>query len=141
MPPGSADEQIEDEWSFAQTLRHLVMATDTWLRKAVQGVERPYHPAGLPDSSFAQGSDDSSVFSVGDPDWEEVLRARSDRVGMVREFLETVSDNDLSATRPNPQAPEHQETVLSCMRTILEEEWEHLRYATRDLDITDRRAP
>jgi hypothetical protein len=24
--------------------------------------------------------------------------------------------------------------VLSCLRTILEEEWEHHRYAVRDLD-------
>jgi hypothetical protein len=24
--------------------------------------------------------------------------------------------------------------VLSCLRTILEEEWEHYRYAVRDLD-------
>ena len=28
----------------------------------------------------------------------------------------------------------HAETVLSCLHTILEEEWEHHRYAVRDLD-------
>jgi hypothetical protein len=27
--------------------------------------------------------------------------------------------------------------VRSCLHTILEEEWEHLRYATRDLDALD----
>lgn len=60
---------------------------------------------------------------------------------MVREFLGAVTDDDLSATRPNPHAPEYQETVLSCMRTILEEEWEHLRFVTRDLNTLDERAP
>src|SRR5690348_471754 len=33
MPPGTVDVSIADEWSFAQTLRHLVMATDLWLGK------------------------------------------------------------------------------------------------------------
>lgn len=141
MPPGSVDEQIGGEWSFAQTVRHLVMATDTWLRKAVLGVEQPYHPAGLPDTSFAEDGGDTSVFSVAHPDWPSVLQAREERMGMVRDFLKTVTDDDLPAPRPNPHAPEHQETVLSCVRTILEEEWEHLRYAARDLDALDGSAP
>lgn len=33
MPASAVDEQVDGEWSFAQTLRHLVMATDTWLRR------------------------------------------------------------------------------------------------------------
>src|SRR5690606_34008698 len=49
MPPGTVDVSVDGEWSFAQTLRHLVMATDTWLRRAVLGVADPYHPAGQPD--------------------------------------------------------------------------------------------
>ena len=44
---------------------------------------------------------------------------------------------DSTTTRANPHAPAHAETVLSCLRTILEEEWEHLRYAVRDLDALD----
>jgi len=35
MPPGTVDRRVGGEWSFAQTLRHLVMATDTWLGKPV----------------------------------------------------------------------------------------------------------
>src|SRR5689334_18273721 len=30
MPPGTADVSVAGEWSFAQTLRHLVFATDVW---------------------------------------------------------------------------------------------------------------
>ena len=40
----------------------------------------------------------------------------------------------LAQPRRNPHAQDYPETVLSCLRTILEEEWEHHRYATRDLD-------
>jgi len=54
---------------------------------------------------------------------------------MVRDFLATVTTAELGQTRRNPHAPAHPETVLSCVQTILEEEWEHLRYAVRDLDI------
>ncbi|HYO20178.1 MAG TPA: DinB family protein, partial [Dermatophilaceae bacterium] len=35
MPPGTLDASVAGEWSFAQTLRHLVMATDTWLGRAI----------------------------------------------------------------------------------------------------------
>ncbi len=33
--------------------------------------------------------------------------------------------------------PRVQETTLSCLHTILEEEWEHHRYAVRDLDAIE----
>jgi hypothetical protein len=39
--------------------------------------------------------------------------------------------------RPNPWAPEHEVTVLGCLRVILNEEWEHHRYAVRDLDAIE----
>jgi hypothetical protein len=56
---------------------------------------------------------------------------------MVRDFLATVTSEVLAATRKNPHAPEYQETVLSCLHVILEEEWEHHRYAVRDLDAIE----
>src|SRR4249919_999205 len=35
LPAGSVDVTVAGEWSFAQTLRHLVLATDMWLGKGV----------------------------------------------------------------------------------------------------------
>lgn len=134
LPAGTVDVQVDGEWSFAQTVRHLVMATDTWLRGAVLGVERPYHPVGQPNAEYAEDGHDPSVFADGTPAWDEVLAVRAERVAMVREHLARLTPADLAATRPNPWAPEHRETVLSCLHTILEEEWEHHRYAVRDLD-------
>lgn len=137
LPEGATDVSVEGEWSFAQTLRHLVLATDTWLGKAVLGREQPYHRLGLADDSWADDGRDRSVLWSGTPALEEVLEARADRQAMVRAFLTGVSVEDLAAPRPNPHAPEHEETVLSCLHTIFEEEWEHHRYAVRDLDVVE----
>ncbi len=135
MPPGSVDVSVDGEWSLAQTLRHLVMATDTWLRRAVLEVERPYHPVGLPNAEYETDGHDLSVFSSTAPSWAEVLAARAERVAMVRSFLGTVTPESLAVARTNPWSATQPETTLSCLRTILEEEWEHHRYAVRDLDV------
>jgi hypothetical protein len=140
MPAGTVDVSVDGEWSLAQTLRHLVMATDTWLRRAVLEVDQPYHPIGQPDASYAADGNDPAVFSDTTPTWEEVLRVRADRVGMVRDHLATVTPEDLAAPRRHPWAPQQPETVLSCLHTVLEEEWEHHRYAVRDLDAIEARA-
>ncbi len=140
MPPGTVDESVDGEWSFAQTLRHLVMATDVWLRRAILEVEQPYHPFGQPNVEYAADGNDTSVFSNETPSYDEVLEARAGRVAMVRDFLSTVTPEELATTRRNPWAPEHPETTLSCLQVILEEEWEHLRYAVRDLDAIEARA-
>lgn len=133
MPSGTVDASVDGEWSLAQALRHLVMATDTWLNKAILEEERPYHPAGLPDDGGSDAYDETS-FSAETPSYTEVLAARIGRQAMVRGFIAAVSPDELAAPRRNPHSPEHEESVLSCLRTILEEEWEHHRYAVRDLD-------
>ena len=136
MPAGTVDVSVDGEWSLAQTLRHLVMATDTWLRRAVLGVDQP-HPIGQPNAEYASDGGDVSVFATTAPSWPEVLEVRAGRVAMVRELLATVTADDLDAERRNPWDPGHRESVRSCLHTILEEEWEHHRYAVRDLDTIE----
>ena len=133
MPVGTLDASVDGEWSFTQTLRHLVMATDTWLGRAVLEREQPYHPAGVPDASSSDAYDDSA-FSTEAPTFAEVLEARADRQAMVREHIAALTPDALAEERRNPHDAAYPETVLSCLRTILEEEWEHHRYAVRDLD-------
>ncbi|GIG21622.1 hypothetical protein Cch01nite_23460 [Cellulomonas chitinilytica] len=130
MPDGTVDVSVDGEWSFAQTLRHLVHATDVWLRKAVLEVAQPFHPLGQADTS----SQDEVPPAVTTPPYADVLEARAGRVAMVRDFVATVTPDELAAQRRNPHGPEHPETVLSCLHVILEEEWEHHRFAVRDLD-------
>ncbi|QDP96948.1 DinB family protein [Microlunatus elymi] len=133
MPDGTVDISVGDEWSFAQTLRHLVLATDMWLGKAVLRRRQPFHPLGLIDAASADELD-PAVLAVEDPGFADVLDARADRMGMVRDFLAAVTAEELAEQRPNPHDPQYSETVRSCLHTILEEEWEHQRYAVRDLD-------
>jgi hypothetical protein len=85
--------------------------------------------AGTEDRGF-----DMSILRTVTPSYAEVLEVRAGRVAMVSDFLATVSPDTLASPRRNPHDPEHQETTLSCLHVILEEEWEHHRYAVRDLD-------
>jgi len=43
---------------------------------------------------------------------------------MVRDFLSTVTADELAAPRRHPWNPEDPETTLSCLHVILKEEWE-----------------
>jgi hypothetical protein len=137
MPAGTVDVSMGGEWSFAQTLRHLVMATDVWLRRAILEVEQPFHPIGQPNAEYETDGSDMSVFSTVAPSYAEVLEVRAGHVAMVRSFLATVTSDELASTRKNPWSPEYPETVRSCLHVILAEEWEHHRYAVRDLDAIE----
>ncbi|MFF0338934.1 DinB family protein [Kribbella sp. NPDC004875] len=130
MPEGTVDVSVGGEWSFAQTQRHLVHATDIWFGSAILELDEPHHPIGL-----RYGGTDDGTSPV--PTYAEVLEARAGRLKMVRDYLAEVTAADLESARKNPHAPEHPETVGSCLRVILHEEWEHLRFATRDLDTID----
>jgi len=133
MPAGTVEVSVGGEWSFAQTLRHLVMATDLWLGRAVLGIEQPFHPIGQPHAEYETDGNDMSIFTTVEPSYAEVLEVRAGRVAMVREFLATVTSEELAETRRNPHDPAYPETTLSCLHVILGEEWEHHRYAVRDL--------
>lgn len=133
MPDGTLTASVDGEWSLTQTLRHLVLATDIWLGRAVLRLDQPFHPAGLRDDNESDAFT-GAAFQTSEPTWEEVLATRAGRQAMVRDHLAAVTVEELREARPNPHAPDHAETVLSCLRTILEEEWEHHRYAVRDLD-------
>jgi uncharacterized damage-inducible protein DinB len=140
MPAGTFEKSVGGEWSFAQTLRHLVRATDMWLGRAVLGIEEPFHPFGLADTATEDDSLDMSAFAAVKPSYAEVLEARGNRVAMVRDFLAHVTPDELAATRKNPHDSDYEETTLSCLHVILEEEWEHQRYALRDLDAIDAKS-
>ncbi|MET9313061.1 DinB family protein [Kribbella sp. NPDC003505] len=123
MPSGTADVSVGGEWSFAQTLRHLVHAIDLWFGRSV--LEREdFHPLGL--RYGVAGSPDH-------PPYAEVLEAHAGRFGLVRDFIATVTPAELDTARKNPHNAKP-ETTRSCLHVILEEAWEHYRFATRDLD-------
>lgn len=137
MPEGTSDVSVAGEWSFAQTLRHLVMAIDTWLGRAILEQEQPYHPIGQPNDDYWTDGNDPAVFARRAPAYAEVLQVWDEKAATVRDFLATITPAELATPRRNPWAPEVPETVLSCLHTIFDESWEHHRYAIRDLDAIE----
>ena len=140
MPAGSVDVSMDGEWSFSQTLRHLILATDTWLGRGILELDQPFHPIGLAGAGAEDDGLDMSIFAATTPSYADVVEVRAERVAMVGDYLAAVTTDQLDATRANPWAPQEQETVRSCLHVILEEEWEHHRYAVRDLAAIESRS-
>ncbi|GGN50004.1 hypothetical protein FHR83_008880 [Actinoplanes campanulatus] len=134
MPPGAADVPVDGEWSFAQTLRHLAFATDAWLGKGILRRPEPFHRFGQPHVEYESDGYDLSIFVKEPPTYPETLAFRAERQAMVRDFLATATADLLAEPRVVPWSPDHEEPVLHCLHVILAEEWEHLRFALRDLD-------
>lgn len=129
---GLEDVSVDGEWSFSQTLRHLVMATNVWLHGAILGQEQPLHWIGQPFAEYEAEGGDMTIFREP-ASYDEVLAVRREHQRTVHDYLATVTDDVLAEARPHPWAPEHRVTVLRCLQVILNEEWEHQRYAVRDL--------
>ena len=135
-PVAWVDLHVEDEWSFAQTLRHLILATDTWLRGAIQGSEQPFHEIGLLFTGAAEMGVDTSPFCTEPPAYEEILAVRAERQQRVTDVLAGVTPEMLAEERRDPWGAEDwRPTVGDCVRVILEEERAHLRYIRRDLAL------
>ncbi len=135
-PPELIDAHVEDEWSLAQTLRHLVLATDAWLRGGIMRMEQPFHEIGLIFTGAAVMGFDTSIFRTDVPAFEDILAVRAERQQLVTDFLATATPELLAEERDNPWGGEDwHPTVGDCVRVILEEEWAHLRYVRRDLSL------
>jgi uncharacterized protein YjbI with pentapeptide repeats len=141
MTPELLHERVDGEWSFIQTLRHLVFATDAWVNRAILGQPSPWHPLDLPADEIP---DEPGVPRDLDarPPLEEVLALRADRMATVRRVLAGLTDERLAGvtvavTEPGFPEPESF-AVRRCLQAIINEEWEHRLYAERDLDALVR---
>jgi DinB superfamily/Pentapeptide repeats (8 copies) len=128
LPDAKLRESVNGEWSFVQTMRHLVFAMDKWFTVPVLG--EGFDPMVLPNS----GSDDldwPGRDRTADPTLAEALEVRAGRAQRLREYLATVTATELEQTvevLENGTTP-----IRECVYTVFEEEFEHNRYATRDL--------
>jgi len=144
MAPELLHERVDGEWSFIETLRHLVFATDAWVKRAILGEPSPWDPLDLPHDEMP---DEASVPRDRDarPSLDEVLALRADRMTAVRHVLADLTDEKLAGmTEPvtEPGYPEQESfAVRRCLQAILNEEWLHRLYAERDLDVLDSRSP
>jgi hypothetical protein len=133
-PPDLVDAYVEDEWSLAQTLRHLVLATDAWLRGGILRIQQPFHEIGQIFTGAGEMGFDMSIFRAAQPSYDEILAVRAERQQQVTDFLAAAPTELLAEERDNPWGGDDwHPTVGDCVRVILEEEWAHLRYIRRDL--------
>jgi DinB superfamily/Pentapeptide repeats (8 copies) len=136
FPEAALHDNVDDEWSFIQTLRHLNFASAAWVGRMVLGSASPWHPLDLPWDE-APGWDGIPWDREARPSLDEVLTVRRDRHAMVRQCLETLTDNQLATklTRSEPGWPRMEDFPLKeCLLIVLNEEWQHRLYAERDLD-------
>jgi hypothetical protein len=141
LTPEQLHESVDGEWSFIETLRHLVFATDSWVRRAILGDPTPWDPLGLPWSEMPDTPGVPNDRSAR-PSLDAVLELRRDRMATVREFIDGLNDESLAADTTAVEGPGWPESrsypVRNCLLVILNEEWEHRLYAERDMDVLQR---
>ena len=139
LPEPLLHERVNDEWSFVETLRHLIFATDAWILFMVKREPRPCHPWGLTHTEFREGSQ-LGVDEGAKPSLDEVLQVRRERMAIVKDLIANASSIDLERLAEPPDKagyPRRSETVRTCFRIILDEEWAHNQFANRDLGLLE----
>ena len=124
-------ESVDGEWAYVDTLRHLVYATDRWITGPVLGEKHNFHRLGMPNDDPAPWRG-SFIDVDAKPTLDEVLVVRAQRMASVASLLETSNNDDLHRIVASPNGGTT--SVMSCIHVVLREEWEHNRYANRDLD-------
>ena len=76
LPAASLQERVDGEWSFLETLRHLVFATDCWFFRMVRAEAKPYHPWGVA-GSFLDDPAALGLDQAAEPQLTEVLAVRA----------------------------------------------------------------
>jgi hypothetical protein len=144
MQPDLLHESVDGEWSFIETLRHLIFATDAWVRRAILGDPSPWDPLDLP---WDEMPDTPGVPRHRDarPSLDRVLELRRHRIATVRRVINSLDQAALDAHTDPVEGPgwppARSFAVRECLLIVLNEEWEHHLYAQRDLDVLEAAFP
>ena len=143
LHPELLHESVDGEWSFIETLRHLVFATDSWIRRVILGDPSPWDPLDLP---WDEMPDMPGVPRDRDarPSLDAVLELRRDRMSTMRQVIGGLTGASLDARTEPVEGPgwprPRSYPVRECLLCILNEEWEHRLYAERDLGALKARS-
>ncbi|HEY3957613.1 MAG TPA: DinB family protein [Streptosporangiaceae bacterium] len=140
LDPALLHESVGEEWSFTETLRHLVYATDAWIRRAMLGDPSPWDPLDLPWDEMPD-TPGTPRDRAARPSLDVVLELRRDRMSTVHEVIGGLTEESLNASTKPVEAPgwppPRSFPVRECLLVVLNEEWEHRLYAERDLDALE----
>ena len=145
MPEDSEHQRVDGEWSMVETLRHLVFVHDSWFRRCVLGLTEPFTAIGL-GPPFVMDQADGGLDPTARPSLDEVLAVRRRQASEIESWLASVTPDRLAQTAPVPEDdrwPSYARgrTVRQCLGTVLDEDWAHHGFCTRDLDTLSRRDP
>jgi len=137
--PGAEHESVNDEWSAVQTMRHLIFVHDSWFRRCCLGSTDLFTPMGIGPSVEPYGQAHGLDLSL-EPSLDEVVTVRQVQAAELESWLESVTPEQLAATAPVPDEdgwPPYARgrTVRQCLGTVLNEQWEHHRFTSRDLNL------
>jgi DinB superfamily/Pentapeptide repeats (8 copies) len=140
LDPELLHESVDGEWSFIETLRHLVFATDAWVRRAILGDPSPWDPLDLPWDEMPD-TPGTPRDREARPSLDEVLALRRDRMMSVRTVVDGLTNESLLArTEPVDGVgwpPPESFPVRECLLIVFNEEWNHRLFAERDLDALE----
>jgi hypothetical protein len=121
--------RVNGEWSFVETLRHLINVTDAWIGDLVLEKPSPYDPIGLPPDFFTPGPELGLDLDAR-PSLAHVLDTRSRRMAEARDAIAHAPADGLDRIC---EPLGGQFTVLGAFQNVIFEEWAHHSYAMRDL--------
>jgi len=143
LPEDALHERVDHEWSFLETLRHLVFCVDAWLLRAVLGEQSPYWAAGVQHDEMGQDTP-VPIDPDADPDLEEVLAVRAGRHARVNDFLMALTDEQLAGTTTPVGTPGYPPDVAypvaRCLGAVVREVFLHRTFAERDLAVLEAHA-
>jgi hypothetical protein len=138
MPAGSEHQRVNDEWSAVETMRHLVFVHDSWFRRCCLGSTDLFTPMGI-GPSVEPYREAHGLDLALEPSLEEVVTARDEQSAELQAWLDRVMPETLEAMAPVPDDdvwPPYARgrSVGQCLRTVLNETFEHHGFCVRDLD-------
>jgi hypothetical protein len=143
LPETARHERVDGEWSFVETLRHLVYITDSWVSRTILDEPMPFHRLALPQTAYAPADAVALGMELdAHPSYAEVLTVRADRMALVRRLVDGLTDAELGracSRSPAPGYPEEPRPVGECLGVLMDEECEHYRFAVRDLVVLEAR--
>jgi hypothetical protein len=129
LPAEMLGARVNGEWSFIETLRHLVFVTDVWIGDVVLQRVSAYDPIGLPPDFVTNGVE-LGLDLDAQPSIDEVLAARARGMALARH---TIADVDAAGLDRTCAGYDGKFIVLGAFQNVIFEEWAHHVFAGRDL--------
>ena len=143
-PSRCSNERVEGEWSFLETVRHLVFADDIWVGRMLSDEPGPFHPLGVPPTDTTEDAAAEMGLTLDATPVVRRGRGPAPRAPpRVHRPLLRVKDADLPPGAHRRARPGLGRGVVpgawSACTVVVREHAEHLRFALRDLAVLEAR--